>query len=329
MRGLTIIAGWWSARNSPRGCAYQTRKNFRVAAPRTTSSAPVAGAVLPSWDIRVRFRSALVGDGGAGRDVRVEFKSQRSDQTTTVVVDFPQVPATTSQSTTRRVHNRVHRRVLRVVTLRRNANGSFSARKRLPEDVRYEYGERFGQRVEAKLFVPASKGTAAARQIFRDWETEIEGRIATIRAERAGEGVALTLPQARALAGEWYSWFVAKHPVSDRRKWEELQGRVQEALQDASGEDEWERIGPDELWREDPELRTAVRPVLADVGETAQFLAMKKLALTSEARDSFLDWLYEDLAAALQRLMRLADGDYSGDKYAASGFPSSRARTLA
>jgi len=43
---------------------------------------------------------------------------------------------------------------------------------------------------------------------------------------------------------------------------------------------------------------------------------MKKLAPTSEARDSFLDWLYEDLAAALKRLMRLADGDYSGDKYA-------------
>ena len=203
-----------------------------------------------------------------------------------------------------------------MVTLRRDQNGNFTARKRLPADVGDEYRRLYGQRHEAKFFVSASKGTAEAKRLFQEWEAEVARRIATIRAEQRGEDAALTLQQARALAGEWYLWFVAKHPASDRRKWEELQGRVQEALQDASGEDEWERVGPDELWRENPELRTAVRPVLADVGETAQFLAMKKLVLTGEARDSFLDWLYEDLAAALQRLMRLADGDYSGDKYA-------------
>ena len=205
---------------------------------------------------------------------------------------------------------------MRMVTLRQDSRGNFSARKRLPDDVREEYGRRYGQRVEAKFFADASKGAAKAKQEFRDWETEVATRIAAIRAERTGEGVALTPQQARALAGEWYSWFVAKHPVSDRRKWEELRDRVQEALQDATGDDEWERSGPDELWREDAELRKAVRPVLADAAETAQFLATKKLALNGEARDSFLDWLYEDLAAALRRLIRLADGDYSDDKYA-------------
>ena len=59
-----------------------------------------------------------------------------------------------------------------------------------------------------------------------------------------------------------------------------------------------------------------MRPVLADAGETAQFLAMKRLVLNNEARDLFLDWLYEDLAEALRRLLRIADGDYSADKYA-------------
>ena len=54
-----------------------------------------------------------------------------------------------------------------------------------------------------------------------------------------------------------------------------------------------------------------MRPVLADVGETAQFLAIKGLVLNNEARDRFLDWLYEDLAAALRKLMRVARGDYS------------------
>ena len=204
-----------------------------------------------------------------------------------------------------------------MVTLRRDARGNFSARKRLPADVQDEYGRRYGQRFEAKFFAAASKGVAKAKQEFRDWETEVAGRIAAIRAERTGESATLSIQQARALAGEWYSWFIAKHPVNDRGKWEELQGRVQEALQDAIDKDAWERFGPDELWREDPELRIAVRPVLADVGETAQFLAMKKLTLNSEARDSFLDWLYKDLDAALRRLVRRADGDYSSDKYAA------------
>lgn len=35
------------------------------------------------------------------------------------------------------------------------------------------------------------------------------------------------------------------------------------------------------------------------------------IALTHAARDLFLDYLYEDLAAALRRLLRLANGDYS------------------
>jgi hypothetical protein len=203
-----------------------------------------------------------------------------------------------------------------MVTLRQDTKGNFSARKRLPDDVREEYGRRHGQRLEAKFSAPAKVGAHAARQMFRDWETEVAGYIAAIRAERTGEGVALTPQQARALAGEWYAWFIAKHPVSNRHKWEELRDRVQEALQDTAGDDEWEHNGPDELWREDAELRKAVRPVLADAGETAQFLATKRLVLNGEARDSFLDWLYEDLAAALHELIRVAQGDYRDDKYA-------------
>jgi hypothetical protein len=117
-----------------------------------------------------------------------------------------------------------------MVTLRQDTKGNFSARKRLPDDVREEYGQRYGQRLEAKFSAPAKVGAHAARQMFRDWETEVAGYIAAIRAERTGEGVALTPQQARALAGEWYAWFVAKHPVSDRHKWEELRDRVQEAL---------------------------------------------------------------------------------------------------
>ena len=91
---------------------------------------------------------------------------------------------------------------------------------------------------------------------------------------------------------------------------------MHEALREAAGDAEWERSDPDELWGEDGELRREVYPVLADVGETAQFLAMKGLVLNGEGRESFLYWLYDDLAAAFRKLMRVAEGDYGSDKYA-------------
>ena len=96
-----------------------------------------------------------------------------------------------------------------MVTLRQDTKGNFSARKRLPDDVRDEYGRRHGQRFEAKFFASASAGAAEAKRLFREWENEVDARIEAIRAERTGDGVGLTPQQARALAGEWYEWFIA------------------------------------------------------------------------------------------------------------------------
>jgi hypothetical protein len=107
-----------------------------------------------------------------------------------------------------------------------------------------------------------------------------------------------------------------RDPMSDLRKWDAVRNQVHDALREAVGDAEWERSDPDELWREDAKLRRAVYPVLADVGETAQFLATKRLTLNVEGRESFLYWLYDDLAAVLARLGRLAEGDYGDDEYA-------------
>lgn len=202
-----------------------------------------------------------------------------------------------------------------MVTLSRNSGGSYRARKRLPKDAREEYGRLYGPSVEAKFSAPAGTTAHAAKQLFGEWLAEVEGQIVAIQAKAKGEGVPLTPRQARALAGEWYGWFINRHPDSDLPKWEALRDQVHDALREAVGDDQWERSNPDELWREDEELRKAVRPVLADAGETAQFLGMKGMALTTDAQASFLDHLYEDLSAALRRLTRLAQGDYSADKY--------------
>ena len=203
-----------------------------------------------------------------------------------------------------------------MVRLLRDARGNYVARKRLPDDVKEEYGRQYGACSEAKKTWPASTERKLVERLFHEWLADVEARIAAIKAAMKGEGVPLTRQQARALAGEWYDWFVARHPENDREHWEQLRDQMHDALRNAVGEKRWEEFdNPDELWRDDEKLRKTIRPVLADVGETAQFLAMKKMVPDNEARALFLDFLYADLAAALKRMIRMSDGYYGPDAY--------------
>jgi hypothetical protein len=75
-----------------------------------------------------------------------------------------------------------------MVKLRQDSTGKYLARKRLPDDVREEYGRRYNARHEAKFSAPASDGPHVAKQKFREWDAEVSARIEAIRAERKGEG---------------------------------------------------------------------------------------------------------------------------------------------
>ena len=195
-------------------------------------------------------------------------------------------------------------------------SGGWYARKRIPDAVRDEFRRLYGQRHEAKFFAKAATPEHEAHRLFHEWLADVEGRIAAILAAQKGEGVSLTHRQARALAGEWYQWFVERHPVTDEDRWLDLLGHVQDALRaHASTAEEAEHV--DDFYKDHPQVREAIRPLLADIGETAQFLALKRMALNNEARALFLDNLYEDLAAALRRLIRRSRGDYSPDAYVA------------
>ena len=142
----------------------------------------------------------------------------------------------------------------------------------------------------------------------------MEGRIAAIRADRDGTGRTLTRVEARKLAGDRYEWFTARHAEATEEDIDWRRDIVREALTATVGDEEFERLRGD-VWDQE-DVREAVRPVLADVGEMAQFLALKQITLTHDARNLFLDFMYDDLAAALKRLLRLSEGDYSPDKYA-------------
>jgi hypothetical protein len=140
-----------------------------------------------------------------------------------------------------------------MVTLGQDNRGNYTARKRLPADVRDEYGRLYCARPEAKFHAPAGTKPHYARRLFGEWVAETEGRIANIRAQLKGEGVSLTAMQVRALAGEWYDWFLARHSTSDK-DWEAIREQVHDAVVGAVGEKKWEQSDPDELWDSDESL---------------------------------------------------------------------------
>ena len=205
--------------------------------------------------------------------------------------------------------------------------GGFSARKRIPLDVRSEYAKLYGRSSE-EWFNSGPVTALIARAKCRDWLTEIEGRIATIRAERNGQGRPLTPMQARALAGEWYHWFTTKHggQKASAVHWETLGGLLTADLSAAADNAVGDGFdiprndsgGRDlaRIWEGSREVRADMRPVVADRGETAQFLHSKRLTLDPASRDMFLDHVGQDLFAALGLLQRHAQGDYSPDDYA-------------
>jgi hypothetical protein len=90
------------------------------------------------------------------------------------------------------------------------ASGGFRARKRIPADAQDAYERLYGVRWEA-LFHCEPMPPLLARAKHREWLSEIETRIANIRAEAKGEGRALTPKEARGLSGTWYEWYTAKH----------------------------------------------------------------------------------------------------------------------
>jgi len=202
------------------------------------------------------------------------------------------------------------------------ARGGFIARKVLPSDVRDDYAKLYGQRTEERLKIePMTAVQARARH--REWLSEVEARIANIRAGRKGEGRTLTPKDARALAGEWYGWFVARelnHWPAD--VWEDYRERMFGEVHAGAILHGVHAGDPLDLVESNSAVREHVRPVIADEGKTEQFLAAKRLTLDPVSRAMFLDYVARDFFAAIAVLVRRARGDYGPDKWA-ERFPQS------
>ena len=195
--------------------------------------------------------------------------------------------------------------------------GGFIARKVIPFDVRDEYAKLYGQRTEERLNT-GPLPISLARTKHRDWSSEIEARIANIRAARKGEGRTLTPNEARALAGEWYHWFTARMAIPNwpADVWGDYQAQVRSELYGPAMAGGVFSGDPLEFWERDSAMRERVRPIIADEAKSNQFLAAKQLVLDAASRDMFLDYVTRDFFAALALLARHARGDHGPDKWA-------------
>jgi integrase len=204
------------------------------------------------------------------------------------------------------------------------ADGGFTARKRIPADVREDYGRHFGKgrpRWEA-WFNSGPIPIGLARAKHREWLSDVEARIANIRAERNGEGRTLSPMQARALAGEWYHWWTTRHLAKPTalKQWQDFHEQLcDSAYHGAVGVTGGLEAPPGwdagAVWEQNYEAREDARAMAADWAETSQFLHTKHLTLEPAARDLFLDCVCKDLFAALDLLIRRAKGDYSEDEH--------------
>ncbi|SFU87246.1 hypothetical protein [Bradyrhizobium arachidis] len=207
---------------------------------------------------------------------------------------------------------------LRMVALSRAADGRWFARKGIPADVREEYQRLYGVRREAHLKLPAGTPRPEAKARLGEWAAEIETRIATLRAQRNGEGQPLTRINAIALAGRWYSWFVAQYEndpgpakvwreLSDLFVWEVIRPEAPDSYE------EDQRSDPNWDWAKEPNVREAVRPRVAEQARVATFLASEGIALNPTAHALFVDAVSDNLLPAFSLLEKRANGDYSRD----------------
>jgi integrase len=205
---------------------------------------------------------------------------------------------------------------LRMVALKRIADGRWFARKVIPKDVCEEYQRYFGHKAEAHLKLPADTPKYEAKARLGEWEAEVETRIATLRAQRNGEGQPLTKLNAVALAGRWYSWFLKQHEgdpgkpkfwrdFTDHVVWNVLRPEAPSSFEeDTKADKKWD-------WTKEPAVRDAVRPQIAELARIATFLASEGKALNPVAHTLFVDAVSDNLLPAIALLERRANGDYS------------------
>ena len=213
--------------------------------------------------------------------------------------------------------------------------GSYTARIKIPADLRDVYAAKFGQRWSIKTTWPKTYSQARANQECDEWVRQMTARFDALRAAKAGHLVTLDHRQVHALVGRWYHEFVGQYENSpgDAEGWQRALDDLGEALGMAGGHD----TGDLDASLSDPSTLAAIRndvelpapddPLIdrgysiARATQADQWLMDHGYPLTRPSRDAFLDALAPRYADALMLLIKRAKGDFSRDPIAET-FPT-------
>jgi hypothetical protein len=227
---------------------------------------------------------------------------------------------------------------IRMAKLTRNKNGDFASRKGIPADIRDAYSRLHRSVAKAPLRITKAGGSltvpkvweelfklkgstspALAKVAWAEWCAEIDTRVAALRAAARGEGQPLTHIQALALAGRWWSWFLKQHENDPRLPsyWADLAYYfVWDVIGDEAPNEYKENTDADPYWEwaKAPEVRDAVRPVVAELAHAASFLASQGLALDAAAYKLFTNGVSDLMVGMFDLLEKRANGDHTPDE---------------
>jgi hypothetical protein len=148
--------------------------------------------------------------------------------------------------------------------------------------VRDEYERLYGQHWEARFSLPAGTDPQEAKAKHAEWLSTVEGRIGAIRDRYERE--------ALALAGEWYSAFVARYednPGSAER-WNERFYVIIDRLDEHRPASIAHNTDINS-WIRDPAVRAGIKEALAKETGAERFLVDKGLPLSPDGYALFLD----------------------------------------
>jgi hypothetical protein len=138
--------------------------------------------------------------------------------------------------------------------------------------------------------LPAGTDPQEAKAKHAEWLSTVEGRIGAIRDRRAGVARSLSERKALALAGEWYSAFVARYednPGSAER-WNERFYVIIDRLDEHRPASIAHNTDINS-WIRDPAVRAGIKEALAKETGAERFLVDKGLSLTPDGYALFLD----------------------------------------
>ena len=202
-------------------------------------------------------------------------------------------------------------KIVAMLKAQQRTRGTYTARIKIPADLRVVYAEKFGLQWSIKKTWPKTLTQAEADAACEKWVREVTAGFDALRAATAGRLQTLDYREVYGLVGQWYREFVGKYENNpgDPEGWQ----------RDLENFDDCLRFDPNDEERDldsllsDASVLAVIRDDVALATKADRWLLDHGYAQTPESRAAFLDALASRYVDALALIIRRARGDFSHD----------------